>query len=70
MNKFKDSKEIITGLQQDIDELKEKMRTERDNAEARYSELSQKRVSEMETAMAIERSLRDHFDKMNDEWKS
>ncbi|KAI0343763.1 hypothetical protein BDW22DRAFT_1207096 [Trametopsis cervina] len=67
--KFKDSKDTIVGLQQDIEELKEKMRDERESAEARYHELSQKRVSEMETAMAVERSLRDHFDQMDKEWR-
>ncbi len=67
--KFKDSKDTIVGLQQEIEELKEKMRAERESAEARYQELSQKRVNEMETAMAVERSLRDHFDQMDKEWR-
>jgi FtsZ-binding cell division protein ZapB len=67
--RFKDSKDTIVVLQQDIEDLKEKMRAERETAEARYQELSQKRVSEMETAMAVERSLRDQFDKMDQEWR-
>lgn len=67
--KFKDSRDTIVGLQQEIEELKEKMRAERESAEARYQELSQKRVNEMETAMAVERSLRDHFDQMDKEWR-
>ncbi|KAI0685364.1 hypothetical protein BC835DRAFT_526699 [Cytidiella melzeri] len=67
--KFKDSKDTIASLQQDMEDLKEKMRAERESAEARYHELSQKRVSEMETAMAVERSLRDHFDQMDKEWR-
>lgn len=67
--KVKEEKAAASDLRELCEELKEKMQAERESAEAKYHELSQKRVAEMETAMAVERSLRDHFDEMDKEWR-
>lgn len=63
--KVKEEKATIIDLRTESDELKEKMRT----ADGKYQELAQKRVSEMEKAMAIERNLRDSYDRMDKEWR-
>lgn len=67
--KVKEEKAAASDLRELCEEMKEKMRVEHDAAETKYQELSQKRMSEMETAIAVERSLRDHFDEMDKEWR-
>lgn len=66
---MKEEKARIAELQQECDELQEEIRLERDHADAKYQELSQKRMDEMETAMTVERNLRDRLDSMDREWK-
>lgn len=68
--KYEEGKDNINELKQDIETLQDRMQADRQNAEARYNELSQKRVAEMETAMAVERSLRDQYDTMDKDWRS
>lgn len=68
-HKVKDEKATIVNLQEEFQELKQQTAAKLEAADKRYQELSEKRVAEMETAMAVERSLRDHFDRMDQEWR-
>lgn len=63
--KVKEEKATIIDLRAESEELKGKVRS----GEEKYQELAQKRVSEMEKAMSVERSLRDSYDRMDKEWK-
>ena len=45
------------------------MNKERDEAERRYAELQRANANERETAMAIEKSLRDHYSQLETEWR-
>ena len=63
--KVKEEKATIAELRSESEELKEKVRVSDDN----YQKLAQKRVSEMEKAMAVERNLRDGYDRMDKEWR-
>ncbi|THG96726.1 hypothetical protein EW026_g5155 [Hermanssonia centrifuga] len=67
--KVKEEKAVIAELQQHCEDLKEKIHAERELADVKYQELSQKRMDEMETAMAVERNLRERFDRMDKDWR-
>ena len=45
------------------------MRSERELADSKYQELAQKRMNEMEKAIAVERALRDRIDEVDAEWR-
>ncbi|EKM53232.1 uncharacterized protein PHACADRAFT_175627 [Phanerochaete carnosa HHB-10118-sp] len=63
--KVKEEKATIIDLRAESEELKEKIRS----GEEKYQDLAQKRVSEMEKAMSVERNLRDSYDRMDKEWR-
>ncbi|KAH7890475.1 hypothetical protein F5I97DRAFT_35654 [Phlebopus sp. FC_14] len=52
------------------DEVRERLTSELDAAELKYRELERTSRDEKETALAIEKSLREHYDQMNSYWKS
>ena len=56
-------------MKQENEELTEQIRVERERADAKYQELSKKRMDEMETAMNVERNLRDRVDQVEQEWR-
>ena len=45
------------------------MDTEHIAAAQKYAELERTCADEKETALAVERSLRDHYEKLNGEWQ-
>ncbi|KIJ62292.1 hypothetical protein HYDPIDRAFT_169207 [Hydnomerulius pinastri MD-312] len=51
------------------DEIRERLTSELDAADLKYQELQRTSRDEKETALAIEKSLREHYDRMNDYWK-
>ncbi|KAF7792666.1 hypothetical protein EIP86_003763 [Pleurotus ostreatoroseus] len=67
--KVKEEKAVIAELKQENEELTEQIRVERERADAKYQELSKKRMDEMETAMNVERNLRDRVDQVEQDWK-
>lgn len=67
--KLKEEKAVIADLKRENETLAEQIRIERDRADAKYQELSRKRMDEMETAMNVERNLRDRLDHTEREWK-
>ena len=67
--KVKEEKAVIAELKQENEELTEQIRVERERADAKYQELSKKRMDEMETAMNVERNLRDRVDQVEQEWR-
>lgn len=63
--KVKEEKATIIDLRAELEELNDKIHA----SEEKYQELAQKRVSEMEKAMAVERGLRESHDRMDKEWR-
>ncbi|KAJ3554004.1 hypothetical protein NM688_g3327 [Phlebia brevispora] len=68
--KVKEEKAVIAELRQECEDLKEELRLEKEVADTKYQELSKKRMDEMETAMTVERNLRDRLDQTEREWKA
>jgi len=62
--------ETIRELQEECGTLQTRIDTEREAAEQKYLELERSCADEKETALAVEKSLRDHYEKLNGEWKS
>lgn len=53
----------------ECEKLRVQIDSERDAAERKYAELERSSVDEKETALAIEKSLRDHYRQLDDEWR-
>lgn len=68
-HKLDQEKGVVAKLNELCDGLGEKNRAEREAAEAKYQELAQKRMDEMETAMSTERNLRERLDETEREWR-
>ena len=64
-----DERTVSTKLNELCEDLRAKSRIDREAADVRYQELAQKRMDDMETAMVVERNLRDRLDEMEREWK-
>jgi hypothetical protein len=61
--------ESVRGLWADCEKLRVQIDSERDAAERKYAELERSSVDEKETALAIEKSLRDHYRQLDEEWR-
>lgn len=61
--------EAVRGSQAECEKLRAQIDTERDAAERRYAELERSSADEKETALAIEKSLRDHYRQLDEEWR-
>ncbi|KIM81259.1 hypothetical protein PILCRDRAFT_506117 [Piloderma croceum F 1598] len=61
--------EAAQGLRVECETLRTQIDTDRDAAEQKYAELERSCADEKETALAVERSLRDHYEKLNGEWQ-
>ena len=61
--------EAAQGLREECKSLRTQIDSERDAAEQKYAELERSCADEKETALAVERSLRDHYEKLNGEWQ-
>lgn len=59
----------VRALRAESEELRDKLDYERDEAERRYAELQRANADERETAMAIEKSLREHYSQLDTEWR-
>lgn len=59
----------VRGLRADCETLRKQLDTERDAAERKYAELERASSDEKDTAMAIEKSLRDHYAQLDGEWR-
>lgn len=66
--KYWDKKSVLIRVERTRDELKERLREENELAEERYQELKRTSAVELETAKAVEKSLRDHLESMENEW--
>lgn len=67
--KLVDESEAARGLRAECERLKVQMDSERDAAERKYAELERSSIDEKETALAIEKSLRDHYRQLDEEWR-
>ena len=56
-------------LRAETEKLRTKLNDEREEAERRYTELQRANANERETAMAIEKSLRDHYSQLETKWR-
>jgi hypothetical protein len=61
--------EAIRGLREECEALRTQIDTERDAAEQKYADLERNRADEKETALAVEKSLRVHYETLNAEWQ-
>jgi predicted RNase H-like nuclease (RuvC/YqgF family) len=67
--KVKEEKESAAILRQECEQLKARVRADKEAADARYKELSDKRISELEKAVTVERGLREQHDRLDKEWR-
>ncbi|KAG8221491.1 hypothetical protein J3R82DRAFT_1704 [Butyriboletus roseoflavus] len=51
------------------DEIRDRLTSELEAAQLKYEDLERTRRDEKETALTVEKSLRDHYDQMNSFWK-
>ena len=51
------------------DEIRDRLTSELEAIQHKYDDLKRTSRDEKETALAIEKSLRDHYDQMNNFWK-
>lgn len=51
------------------DEIRDRLTSELEAAKLKYEDLERTRRDEKETALTIEKSLREHYDHMNNFWK-
>ncbi|KAI0929400.1 hypothetical protein AcW1_009912 [Taiwanofungus camphoratus] len=63
-----EEKHTLPELQRTCQDLKEQLRSEREDATARYEDLCRMRIDEQETAKAVEKSLREHHSKAEKDW--
>ena len=61
--------EAVRGLREECEALRAQIDTERDAAERKYADLERCSADEKETALAVEKSLREHYEKLNSEWQ-
>lgn len=61
--------EAIQGLRVECETLRTQIDSEREVAEQKYAELERSCADEKETALAVEKSLRDHYEKLNGDWQ-
>lgn len=59
----------VRALRTESEELRNKLDDEREDAERRYAELQRANADDRETAMAIEKSLREHYSQLDTEWR-
>lgn len=66
---MKEEKDAAAILRQECEQLKARVRADKEAADARYKDLSDKRMSELEKAVSVERGLREQYDRLDKEWR-
>jgi hypothetical protein len=61
--------DMVRKLHEESEALQGQIDLERDAAEQKYAELERTCADEKDTALAVEKSLRDHYEKLNGEWQ-
>lgn len=61
--------EVVRKLHEESEALRAQIDIERDAADQKYAELERTCADEKDTALAVEKSLRDHYEKLNGEWQ-
>jgi hypothetical protein len=64
-----ENREQVLDAERKYSDLLQLNQNERVAADAKYQELLRRSADEKETALAVEKSLRDHYEKLNADWR-